>query len=286
MGCCLDLDAGTLTFYRNGQTLGVAYDRVRTMQPSLAYFPAVSLSHTERCILNFGAKPFVYPVQGYQPLQALPSTAVMQEAQYYCACLLRLCLVAADRQEGQQASTAAAGGHGGADKVDSSDLAAGVAVSVPQQQQTSAAAGRLGSLGYSNSSSCTTRPGATALVPPFTGSVSLPSADVVLLAALVLEPLQQLLVSYPYLIHSALLPVLYEAQRETEPYGMGQLQPMLQLLALVWHEAFESTMFSVLEELAYRSVVCWGCNTQHACTMGCTMRFRPVWIESVAAAFL
>lgn len=46
MGCGIDLDAGSITFWRNGQSLGVAYDRVRTMQPSLAYFPAVSLSHT------------------------------------------------------------------------------------------------------------------------------------------------------------------------------------------------------------------------------------------------
>lgn len=46
MGCGIDLDAGSITFWRNGQCLGVAYDRVRTMQPSLAYFPAVSLSHT------------------------------------------------------------------------------------------------------------------------------------------------------------------------------------------------------------------------------------------------
>jgi hypothetical protein len=49
MGCGIDLDAGSITFWRNGQCLGVAYDRVRTMQPSLAYFPAVSLSHTGGC---------------------------------------------------------------------------------------------------------------------------------------------------------------------------------------------------------------------------------------------
>lgn len=254
MGCCLDLDAGTLTFFRNGQSLGIAYDRVRTMQPSLAYFPAVSLSHTERCTLNFGAKPFVYPIQGYQALQAPPSAASMQEAAYYCACLSRLCLIAADRQEGlataHPADSSTAGRSAGT-KLDSTDLAAGVTLPGQQQPQSAAAAGAISSLTYAASSS--PRTAVTAPVPPFTASVSIPSADVVLLAAVVLDPLQQLLVNQPYLIHSALLPVLGEAQRENnETQASRQLQLMLQLLMLVWNQEFNSIMFAVLEELAYR----------------------------------
>lgn len=38
-------------------------------QPSLAYFPTVSLSFAERCELNFGARPFLFPVAGFAPLQ-------------------------------------------------------------------------------------------------------------------------------------------------------------------------------------------------------------------------
>eukprot|EP00878_Enallax_costatus_P012291 GHUV01012839.1.p1 GENE.GHUV01012839.1~~GHUV01012839.1.p1 ORF type:complete len:1206 (+),score=405.87 GHUV01012839.1:233-3850(+) len=253
MGCCLDLDAGTLTFYRNGQSLGTAYDRVRTMQPSLAYFPAVSLSHTERCMLNFGAKPFMYPVVGYQPLQSPPSTAVSQEAAYYCSCFTRLCLIAAaDGQDGLvfgQAGASTAAARANSTKVD--DLAVGVAATDQPQPQAVTAAGALGGLGYS-ASGCSPRTPAAALGPPFSGSVSLSSADIVLLAAVVLEPLQQLLVSHPYLIHSALLPVLGDAQRENEPQTSRQLQLMMQLLVLVWHQEFNSIMFTVLEALAYR----------------------------------
>lgn len=255
IGCCVDLDAGTLTFYRNGQTLGTAYDRVRTMQPSLAYFPAVSLSHTERCTLNFGGKPFMYPVDGYQPLQALPSTAVMQEAAYYCSCFTRLCLLAAaDKQDGSefgQAGDSSAAVLAESAKV--GDLAAGVAEPSQPQSQAVAAAGALAGLGYS-ASACNPRTATAALGPPFSSDVSLSSADVVLLAAVVLEPLQQLLVSHPYLIHCALLPAFGEAQRDNESQASKQLQLMLQLLVLVWHQEFNSIMFAVLEALAYRWV--------------------------------
>lgn len=69
IGCCLDLHRGEATFYRNGRSMGVAFARVRSLQPHLAYFPAVSLSHAERAELNFGATPLTYPVPGYQPVQ-------------------------------------------------------------------------------------------------------------------------------------------------------------------------------------------------------------------------
>lgn len=250
MGCCLDLEAGTVTFYRNGQSLGVAYDRVRTLQPSLAYFPAVSLSHTERCSLNFGSKPFVYPVQGYQPLQTPPDVSVTQEAQYYCSCLARLCLVAAGRPEGPVAghysdSTAAAAAD--STKINSIAVADG-----PAQQRNHAAAAaaeRLSAVGFP-ASSCSPRTSASSFVPPFAGSIA--DADVVLLGAILLQPLQQLLVYHTYLIHSVLLPMLADVQRESEPQASRQLQLLLQLLVLVWHEEFGSIMLSVLEELAYR----------------------------------
>ena len=37
------------------------------------YYPAVSLSQGERCELNFGGRPFKFPIEGYHPLQAPPS---------------------------------------------------------------------------------------------------------------------------------------------------------------------------------------------------------------------
>ncbi len=66
---CLDLERGEASFLRNGRPLGVAFTGVRTLQPHLAYFPAVSLSYAERCELNFGAQPLQFPVEGFQPMQ-------------------------------------------------------------------------------------------------------------------------------------------------------------------------------------------------------------------------
>ncbi|GIL98251.1 hypothetical protein Vretimale_3653 [Volvox reticuliferus] len=90
IGCCLDLDRGEATFYRNGRSLGVAFTGIRTMQPNLAYFPAVSLSYSERCELNFGAQPLQYPAPGYQPIQAPPHHGVMTWTTFLVSSLERL----------------------------------------------------------------------------------------------------------------------------------------------------------------------------------------------------
>jgi Kip1 ubiquitination-promoting complex protein 1 len=90
IGVCIDLDAATISFHRNGVDMGVAFDAVRTMQPHLAYFPAVSLSHAERCELNFGAQPLQYPVAGYAPLQPPPPPAQLAVASYLTDGLQRL----------------------------------------------------------------------------------------------------------------------------------------------------------------------------------------------------
>ncbi|KAF8405943.1 hypothetical protein HHK36_008021 [Tetracentron sinense] len=73
IGCCIDLDHDEILFYRNGVSLGVAFDGVRKMGPGLGYYPAISLSQGELCELNFGARPFKYPIEGFLPLQAPPS---------------------------------------------------------------------------------------------------------------------------------------------------------------------------------------------------------------------
>ncbi|KAF5840602.1 concanavalin A-like lectin/glucanase domain-containing protein, partial [Dunaliella salina] len=64
IGCCLDLDAGEMSFYRNGVPLGVAFSGIRKLQHTqLAFFPAASISYAEKCELNFGGLPFQYPVR-------------------------------------------------------------------------------------------------------------------------------------------------------------------------------------------------------------------------------
>ncbi|KAH9496305.1 hypothetical protein Btru_010563 [Bulinus truncatus] len=61
ISCAIDCDAGTITFYRNGISLGEAFNKVR-VGPGYAYFPAVSLSFTESVQANFGALPLRYPL--------------------------------------------------------------------------------------------------------------------------------------------------------------------------------------------------------------------------------
>ncbi|XP_052197848.1 E3 ubiquitin-protein ligase RKP isoform X2 [Diospyros lotus] len=88
IGCCIDLDHDEVSFYRNGSPLGVAFSGIRKMVPGLGYYPAISLSQGERCELNFGARPFKYPVEGFLPIQAPSSKCDL--AKNLLNCLSRL----------------------------------------------------------------------------------------------------------------------------------------------------------------------------------------------------
>lgn len=80
IGACIDLELGQITFYRNGKSMGVAFDNVRTKGPGLAYFPTLSLSYGERSELNFGQFPMLYPVEGFSPLHNVaPSVMAIAE---------------------------------------------------------------------------------------------------------------------------------------------------------------------------------------------------------------
>jgi hypothetical protein len=74
IGVALDMDAGTLTFYKNGVSQGVAYSNLND-----TYFPyltdqgnQITLAHA-----NFGQRPFTYPTlpTGYLPLNTYNLTA-------------------------------------------------------------------------------------------------------------------------------------------------------------------------------------------------------------------
>jgi hypothetical protein len=93
IGCCLDMDSQTMTFFRNGVSLGIAftgvgYSRSHRTATGVAYFPGASLSYGESCQFNFGARPFIYPVEGYAPLQAPPPN--VRAGQYLVGCMSRL----------------------------------------------------------------------------------------------------------------------------------------------------------------------------------------------------
>ena len=97
IGCCIDLDNRTISFYRNGIDLGIAFRNIRTASfcdksrsSLLAYFPALSLSHGERCELNFGSRPFQHPVEDYKPLQMPPPEVLLHRARFLTSCLGRL----------------------------------------------------------------------------------------------------------------------------------------------------------------------------------------------------
>ncbi|KAH7290123.1 hypothetical protein KP509_30G032900 [Ceratopteris richardii] len=95
IGCCIDLDKGEILFLRNGFSLGIAFTEVGRSNPKFPYYPAISLSQGERCDLNFGARPFRFPVDSFQPLQAPPlkkdsRIPILTQAQYVLGCLQRL----------------------------------------------------------------------------------------------------------------------------------------------------------------------------------------------------
>lgn len=88
IGCCIDLETDTISFYRNGVSLGVAFDGIPKMGAGIGYYPAVSLSEGERCDVNFGSRPFEYPVDGFHPIQ--PPPVCNSFAAYLLQCLSRL----------------------------------------------------------------------------------------------------------------------------------------------------------------------------------------------------
>lgn len=79
IGCAIDLDNGNVDFYRNGRNLGRAFENI-SMGPSFAYFPTVSLARTESLTGNFGLTPIHYPLQGYEPIQAIPKEKILRAA--------------------------------------------------------------------------------------------------------------------------------------------------------------------------------------------------------------
>ncbi|XP_011305831.1 E3 ubiquitin-protein ligase RNF123 [Fopius arisanus] len=75
IGCALDLDSAKISFYRNGRSLGTAFEGITT-GAGVAYFPTVSLAFTENLTANFGSTPFRYPIPGYETLEGAPEASL------------------------------------------------------------------------------------------------------------------------------------------------------------------------------------------------------------------
>jgi hypothetical protein len=76
IGVALDMDAGTLVFYKNGTSQGTAYTGITGTK-----IPAVSngVSSTQTCAFNFGQRPFAYTApSGFKALntQNLPTPTI------------------------------------------------------------------------------------------------------------------------------------------------------------------------------------------------------------------
>ncbi|KPP72886.1 hypothetical protein Z043_108067, partial [Scleropages formosus] len=91
VSCLIDLDEGTITFYLNGQSLGIAFSNIK-MGPGIAYFPAISLSFKESVAFNFGSR--------YSPLQD-PPTADLLKANRLLGYIKNVLSTTIDTQEGK-----------------------------------------------------------------------------------------------------------------------------------------------------------------------------------------
>jgi hypothetical protein len=74
VGAYLDLDEGTVSFSLNGEDMGVAFDHINTRE---AYFPGIALAGGQHGSFNFGSTPFLYPREGFMPVDTPPLHAVM-----------------------------------------------------------------------------------------------------------------------------------------------------------------------------------------------------------------
>jgi hypothetical protein len=76
IGVAYDLDVGTIEFYKNGTSQGVAYSGI----PAGTYFPAVSI-YNSTLWTNFGQRPFSYtPPSGFNRLNTfnLPNSTIVK----------------------------------------------------------------------------------------------------------------------------------------------------------------------------------------------------------------
>jgi hypothetical protein len=86
IGVAIDIDAGTLTFYKNNASQGVAYTGIAANN----YFPIVSsnASGTRSYVLNCGQRPFTYtPPAGFRALNTnnLPTPSIVNGANFMAA---------------------------------------------------------------------------------------------------------------------------------------------------------------------------------------------------------
>ena len=83
IGCALDLDAGTIAFYKNGTSQGTAYSNLsgKTLVPVIGFYNCTAASS-----VNFGQRAFAYtPPTGFKALNTknLPAPDIADGTQYF-----------------------------------------------------------------------------------------------------------------------------------------------------------------------------------------------------------
>lgn len=96
-GVCLDMDKGTIEYFRNGHALGLAFEDIER-GPGFSLFPAVSLAFNDSLTANFGGSPFRYPVPGYKPLQS-PPHKLLYQADYLLEYLVNVARLITSKQK-------------------------------------------------------------------------------------------------------------------------------------------------------------------------------------------
>jgi Kip1 ubiquitination-promoting complex protein 1 len=87
-GVCVDMDKGTIEYYRNGISLGLAFEDIER-GCGLSLFPAVSLAFNDSLTANFGGSPFRYPIAQYKPIEA-PPMKLLYQADILLDCLVNI----------------------------------------------------------------------------------------------------------------------------------------------------------------------------------------------------
>lgn len=81
IGCAFDADAGTLTFYKNGVSQGVAFTGITgVFAPAFYSFDNVNNSSI---YVNFGQRAFSYPVSGFKCLCSTNVTSLISQPENY-----------------------------------------------------------------------------------------------------------------------------------------------------------------------------------------------------------
>ncbi|KIY99145.1 hypothetical protein MNEG_8819 [Monoraphidium neglectum] len=229
---------GTITFYRNGVSLGTAFANVRVLQHGAAYFPGLSLSQGERCDVNFGQSPFVHPVGGHRPLQAPPPPAAEGYFRAVTSALARLLLLRLRRCAGAACgggrACAGCGAGGGAAGVTAGEAAAvegrlleflraaraADAAAAADARAAHAARGGADAHSSGGGSGGTDEPG-----PP-----DWPGDDAfALLAGLVGDHLLWLLEHSEWWLHAHLLPLVLRVHGLEPPHAGGAARALVQL---------------------------------------------------------